>query len=568
MMRKSTKSPHALTLPKSPTGIPGLDDITEGGLPKGRPTLVCGGEGSGKTLLAMEYLVRGATLFGEPGLFVSFEETDRELATNVASLGFDIPRLVAQKKLMIDFVLVDRKSLEETGEFDLDGLFIRMSHAIDRIKAKRVVLDTVESLFSGLSNMGILRCELRRLFHWLKAKGVTIVVTAERGEGVLTRRGLEEYVSDCVLLLDHRVSGQVSTRRLRVVKYRGSIHGTNEYPFIISRTGVSVLPITSLALDHAVSTERISSGIPQVDAMMGGKGYFRGSSILVSGPAGTGKTSMAATFVGAACARGERSLYFAFEEPPRQIIRNLRSIGVDLEPWFKNGLLRLCAARPTLYGLEAHLAAMHDTVMEFDPKVVVLDPITSFAFLGQTSEIRAMLTRLMDLLKAKHVTTLFTCLVPGNSTLEATDTEISSLVDTWVLLRDIEVNGERNRGIHVLKARGTAHSNQVREFVLTSQGMKLKDVYLGPGGVLTGSARVAQEAQEKSARLRDERELQARQRGLARKRRVLTAQINALQAAFLAEESDDIRQIHLLEQRAKSRQQDRQEMARSRGSDS
>jgi circadian clock protein KaiC len=560
-----TRSSAAVSaLPKAPTGIPGLDEITEGGFPRGRPTLVCGIEGSGKTLLAMEFLVRGATQYNEPGLFVSFEETDRELATNVASLGFEVPRLVAEKKLLIDFVLVDRRSLEETGEFDLDGLFIRMSHAIDRIQAKRVVLDTVESLFSGLANMGILRCELRRLFHWLKAKGVTVVVTAERGEGALTRRGLEEYVSDCVLLLDHRVSGQVSTRRLRVVKYRGSLHGTNEYPFLITRSGVSVQPITALSLDHHVSTERISTGVAQLDAMLGGKGFFRGSSILVSGTAGTGKTSMAATFVSSACAKGKRSLYFAFEEPPRQIIRNLRSIGVNLKPSVDNGRLRLCAARPTLYGLETHLAMMQDMVEEFSPEVVVLDPITSFTLLGQPSEIRVMLTRLVDLLKAKQITAFFTCLMQGNQASEATQTEISSLVDTWVLLRDIEVDGERNRGIHVLKARGTAHSNQVREFVLTPRGIELKDVYLGPGGVLTGSARVAQEAREKAAQAGDEQELDVRHRGLLRKRRALAAQIAALQAAFMAEEAEDIREIRLLEHRARTRLNDRVEMARSR----
>lgn len=320
----------AFGLAKCPTGITGLDEITKGGLPQGRPTLVCGGAGSGKTLFAMEFLVRGAMKYDEPGVFIAFEETAGELAENVDSLGFDLERLTKQKKLAIDYVHVQRSEILETGEYDLEGLFIRIGYAIDSIGAKRIVLDTIEALFAGLSNDFILRSELRLLFRWLKEKGITAVITAERGTNTLTRQGLEEYVSDCVIMLDHRVIDQTATRRMRVIKYRGSAHGTNEYPFLIDEQGFSVLPVTTLGLEHLATSERLSSGIPELDAMLGGKGYFRGSTILITGTAGTGKTSVAAHFVDAACRRGERCSYFAFEESESQLLRNMSSIGLNL----------------------------------------------------------------------------------------------------------------------------------------------------------------------------------------------------------------------------------------------
>ncbi|MGH7832091.1 MAG: circadian clock protein KaiC, partial [Candidatus Binatia bacterium] len=347
------------TLPKAPSGIQGLDEITFGGLPKGRPTLLCGSAGCGKTLLSMEFLIRGALRYNEPGVFVAFEETAEELAKNVASLGYDLGDLVARKKLIVDYVYLERSDIEETGEYDLEGLFVRLGHAINSIRARRVALDSLEAIFSAFSNQFILRAELRRLFRWLKEKGVTAVITAERGDGTLTRHGLEEYVSDCVIVLDHRVNDQISTRRVRILKYRGSVHGTNEYPFLIGKEGFSVLPITSVGLQHEVSNERISSGVQRLDAMLGGKGYYRGSSILISGTAGTGKSSLCAHFVDAACRRRERCLYVSSEESPPQIIRNMRSIGLALAPWVEKGLLQFQAVRPTFYSLEMHLAILH-----------------------------------------------------------------------------------------------------------------------------------------------------------------------------------------------------------------
>ena len=499
---------------KTPTGIPGLDEITGGGLPKGRPTLVCGAAGCGKTLFAMEFLVRGATQYNEPGVFMSFEETAEELTKNVASLGFDLNRLAASKRLLIDHVRVERSEIEETGEYDLDGLFIRLGHAIDSIGAKRVVLDTVESLFAGLPNPLILRAELRRLFRWLKDKGMTAVITGEKGDNTFTRHGLEEYVSDCVIFLDHRVTDQLSTRRMRIVKYRGSTHGTNEYPFLIEEKGISVLPITSIGLNHPVSTQRISTGIPRLDTMLGGKGYYRGSSILLSGTAGTGKTSVAASFVDAACRRGERCVYFAFEESSAQIIRNMRSIGIDLEPWVTKGLLKFHAERPSVYGLETHLLTMHKAINEFKPAVVVIDPITNLISAGNPLDVKSMLTRLIDFLKMNQITALFTTLTSAGGPLEQSEVGISSLADTWLLLRDIEIGGERNRGLYILKSRGMAHSNQIREFLLTDQGIDLLDVYVGPSGVLTGSARLAQEAQEKGAEIAHQQEIELKKLNL------------------------------------------------------
>ena len=488
-------------LPKSPTGIQGLDEITAGGLPKDRPTLICGNAGCGKTLFAMEFLVRGATTFNEPGVFIAFEETEEELIKNVASLGFDLENLIAEKKIFIDHIHLERSEIEETGDYDLEGLFIRLSHAIDSIGAKRIVIDTIESLFSGLPNSGILRAELRRLFRWLKDKKVTAIITGERGDGTLTRQGLEEYVSDCVIVLDHRVTDQTSTRRMRIIKYRGTLHGTNEYPFLIDENGLSVLPITSLGLSHEVSSERISTGIAQLDAMLGDKGYFRGSSILVSGTAGTGKTSLGAHFVRTTCLRGERVLYFSLEESPAQIMRNMSSIGIDLAPLVKKGTLLFHAMRPTFTGLEMHLATMIKLVKDFKPTAVVVDPINSFISPENAIEAKSLAMRLIDYLKLQNITAFFTTLTSGGSALEHTDVFISSLIDTWLLLRDIEIGGERNRGIYVLKSRGMAHSNQIREFLLTNNGIVLQDVYVGMEGVLTGSSRVAQEAKDNSEHL-------------------------------------------------------------------
>ncbi|MFT3839074.1 MAG: circadian clock protein KaiC [Myxococcaceae bacterium] len=518
-------------LAKCPSGVRGLDDITGGGLPRGRPTIVCGAAGCGKTLLATEFLVRGATDYGEPGLFVAFEESPEELTANVRSLGFDLDRLQEKKKLVLDHIAVDRNQMLENGEYDLEGLFIRLGYAIDTIGAKRVVLDTIETLFGGFENQAILRNELQRLFRWLKEKGVTTVITAERGEGTLTRQGLEEYVSDCVILLDHRVTDQVSTRRLRVVKYRGSAHGTNEYPFLIDETGFSVLPITAGGLDYQVSDERISTGIPRLDAMLGG-GLYRGSSALLSGTAGTGKSSLAAHFAAASCARGEKCLYFAFEESPEQIMRNMRSIGLNLRPHVKKGLLQIISSRPTASGMETHLATMHRHVREFEPKLVVVDPISNLAEAGTSRDAAALLTRLLDFLKSQQTTGVFTCLT-GTEVAEATEIGISSVIDTWLLVRDIELGGERNRGMYVLKSRGTAHSNQIREFVLSSDGVDLLDVYVGPEGVLTGSMRMAQEAREKAEESARLGEFAARQRVGDRKRKAIEAQIKALEAELL-----------------------------------
>ena len=545
-------------LPKTRTGISGLDEITLGGLPKGRPTLVCGAAGCGKTLFAMEFLLRGAEQFGEPGVFMAFEETEQDLAQNVRSLGFDLDRMVADNKIYVDHIRVERSEIEETGEFDLEALFLRLNLAIDTVGAKRVVLDTLESLFGGFTNQAILRAELRRLFRWLKDKGVTAIITGERGEGQLTRQGLEEYVSDCVILLDHRVHDQVSTRRLRIVKYRGSTHGTNEYPFLIDEDGIHVLPLTSLHLDHGVSTERISTGVPRLDAMLGGEGYYRGSSILVSGTAGTGKTSLSAHFADATCRRGERCLYVAFEESPAQLMRNMKTIGLDLAPWIKKGLLRMESSRPTMHGIEMHLATIHKLVNDFKPHAVIIDPISNLSSAGTQAEAEAMMLRLIDFLKSRQITAMFVNLTAGGNAWERTDIGVSSLIDTWILLRDIELAGERNRGIYVLKSRGMKHSNQIREFLITSEGIKLEDVYVGPEGVLTGSMRAAQEDRERAAVLAQRQEAKRKQRELARRRAALEAQIAALHAEFeavkdeaeIAAELDKARQDRIEQNRA------------------
>jgi circadian clock protein KaiC len=566
-MKKKEPKLVVKSLPKSPTGIQGFDEITEGGLPTGRPTLICGGAGCGKTLFGMEFLVRGAIQFNEPGVFMSFEETVDELTKNVASLGFDLENLIKNKRIALDYVRVERSEIEETGEYDLEGLFIRLNYAIDSIGAKRVVLDTIESLFAGLPNQLILRAELRRLFHWLKDKGVTAIITGERGDETLTRQGLEEYVSDCVIMLDHRISEQTSTRRLRVVKYRGSMHGTNEYPFLIDENGFSVLPVTSLGLDHIVSNERVSSGIPLLDKMLEGKGYYRGSTVLVSGTAGVGKTSVAAHFAEAACKRGERVLYFCFEESPNQFMRNMLSIGIDLEPWMHKGLLQFQATRPTFYGLEMHLAVTHKIVNIFKPDIVILDPINTFVVGDKEFEVKTMLMRIVDFLKSKHITALFTSLTSGVSPLENSDVGISSLIDTWLLLRDIELNGERNRGMYVLKSRGMANSNQIREFILTDHGVELRDAYIGSSGVLTGSARIAQEALENAEVLTRKNDIERKKREIVRKRKALEAKIATLHVDFESEESEAVKMIETEQEFIKRLAQDKIEMAVSRKSD-
>jgi circadian clock protein KaiC len=499
-MSKKNQTAASKKLPvlrKAPSGIPGLDEITFGGLPAGRPTLICGAAGCGKTLFSLEFIIRGALNYNEPGVFIAFEEKAGELATNVASLGFDLAALQAQNKIRIDHIHIDRSEIEETGEYDLEGLFIRMNYAIDAIGAKRVVLDTIENLFSGFSNLAILRSELRRLFHWLKNKGVTAVITGERGDTTLTKQGLEEYVSDCVILLDHRVIGEISTRRLRIVKYRGSVHGTNEYPFLIDEEGISVLPITSLELNKPVSSGIVSTGIPALNDMLGKKGFFKGSSILVSGTAGTGKTSIAASFAYEACKNKQRCLFFAFEESPQQIVRNMKSIGINFDPYIKNDTLTFYASRPTIYGLEMHLLAIHKAIRQFRPSLVIIDPISNFVTIGNFSEVRAMLVRLIDFLQQEQVTVMFTALSINMGINEQTDDGVSSLVDSWILLKDIEMNGERNKGLYIIKSRGMDHSKQIREFIISSKGINIVDVYIGPEGILTGSAREAHMLQEK-----------------------------------------------------------------------
>jgi len=551
-------------LPKTPTGITGLDEITGGGIPTGRPTLICGAAGCGKTLLSIEFIVRGAIEFDEPGVFVAFEEKADELSINVASLGFDLAQLQKDKLIKLDHVHIERSEIEETGEYDLDGLFIRLGYAIDSIGAKRVVLDTLENLFSGLQNQTILRAELRRLFQWLKEREVTAIITGERGEGSLTRQGLEEYVSDCVILLDHRVCNQISTRLLRVVKYRGSIHGTNEYPFLIDEEGISVLPVTSLKLAADVSSDRISSGIPALDKMLEGKGFFKGSSILVSGKAGTGKTSIAAYFANATCKRGGRCVYFAFEESGQQIMRNMKSIGVDLKEHVDKGLLKFHASRPTLYGLEMHLVAIHKILKEFKPEVIILDPITNLITVGTAGDVKAMLIRLIDFLQEEQVTVLFTALTLNTIVNEQTDEGVSSLVDAWLQVRDIENNGERNRGMYIMKSRGMKHSNQVREFVITDKGLDLVNVFLGPEGVLIGSAREAQQLQEATGEVLRNNALTRKDREIERKRMVLEAKIQGLREEFESVQ-DELNKVHVEEDLKKEvLEKNRAEMINSR----
>jgi len=556
------------SLEKAPTGIKGMDDITYGGLPKGRPTLVTGSAGSGKTLMAMEFLVKGAQKYDEPGVFMAFEETSDELSKNFASLGFDLDDLEARNKLVVDYVHIDKSEIEETGEYDLEGLFIRLGLAIDSIGAKRVALDTLEVLFSGFQNEAILRSELRRLFIWLKDRGVTAIVTGERGEASLTRYGLEEYVADCVILLDNRMEDQIATRRLRIIKYRGSRHGTNEYPFMIEKDGISVMPITSLALEHEVSTERISTGIKRLDTMLGGKGYYRGSTVLISGTAGTGKTSFVAEFAKAACEHGERCLFFAFEESPSQIIRNMKSIGIDLQPCIDTGIMQINASRPMAYGLEMHLIEMRRILDRFDPAIVIIDPMSNLTTVGTQTDVQLMLTRLIDYLKLKNITTACTSLVEHESIEGMSAQGISSLMDTWINLRFFENDSERNRGTSVIKSRGMSHSNQIREYLITNHGVEIQDVYLGPsGGLLMGSARAAQEAKEMAEAAAQSKNVEWRKRELESKLKFLDAQITTLSSEFEMQKeelnklsSEDAIRIEALAK-------DRSEMARMRKAD-
>ncbi|MDW7772416.1 MAG: circadian clock protein KaiC [Desulfobulbaceae bacterium] len=553
-------------LPKSATGIRGLDDITGGGLPRGRPTLICGGPGSGKTLLAMEFLVKGAVQYDEPGVFVAFEETAAELTQNVASLGFRLDKLQNRKKIVIDHIHIERSEIEVTGEYDLEGLFVRLGYHIDRIGAKRVVLDTLEALFASLPNEAILRAELRRLFHWLKDKGVSAVITAERGpKGELTRYGLEEYVSDCVISLDHRVTEQISTRRLRIVKYRGTLHGTNEYPFLIEEDGISIMPVTSIELQHKVSSTKVSTGIDRLDTMLGG-GFYQGSTILVSGTAGTGKSSIAASFADAVCRDNGKCLYLAFEESEAQILRNMGSIGLDLGRYVNKGLLRFHASRPSAYGLEMHLVRIHTLLNEFRPAAVIMDPISNMTNIGSPMEASSMLNRLIDALKGKGITGCFTSLAHQDTT-EITEVEISSLIDTWILLRTVELSGERNRILHILKSRGMAHSNQVREFNITAQGIQLINAYIGEGRVFTGSARAAQEARDRAEELAREQQMEQRRQDFERKRKLTLAQIETLKLQMKQEEQDLKMALAQEELRQKVRALDRSRLSEMRRAD-
>ncbi|MCS3800682.1 circadian clock protein KaiC [Niastella sp. OAS944] len=565
-MSRPVKKSNTTALEKTPTGINGFDEITNGGLPAGRPTLVCGEAGAGKTLFSIEFVVRGALQFKEPGIIMVFEEKAEDLEMNVASLGFNLKKLQKDGLLWIDHVHVNRSEIEETGMYDLDGLFIRLAHAIDSINAKRVMLDTIENLFGSFENEGILRSELRRLFSWLKDRGVTAIITAEKGVGMLTRHGLEEYVSDCVVQLEHRVENQISTRLLRVVKYRGSLHGTNEYPFLIDEDGISVLPVTSLQLEREVSSQRISCGIESLDTMLGGKGFFRGSSILISGTPGTGKTSIAAYFADASCRRKERCLYYAFEESPPQIIRNMQSINVDLKKHIESGMLQLISTRPTLYGLESHLVAIHKKVKQFKPRTVILDPITNLVSVASASEVKSMLMRLLDFLQAEGITVLFTALVFDKENALQADEGISSLVDAWIQVRDIEANGERNRGIYIMKSRGMNHSKQVREFVITSKGLELVDVYLGPDGILIGSARVAQELQEYTGKELRSYAASRKDQAIQRKKLVLEAKIASLKEEFESVQ-EELNKTFIEEQLKKEIiEKNRQELTKNRNS--
>lgn len=525
-------------LPKSPTGIAGFDDITNGGLPTARTTLVCGGTGSCKTLFSMQFLVKGAIEFDEPGVFLSFEETKDELAQNVTSFGWDLPAMSEQKKIYLDHINIEKSEMEEVGDYSLQGLFLRIEAAVKAVNAKRIVIDTLEALFAAFTDENVIRAEIRRLFRWLKDKKLTAVITGEKGEKTFTRNGLEEYISDCVLFLDNRMIDQVCTRRLRIVKYRGTSHGTNEYPFILTDTGFSMFPITTLEMDYAIINERVSSGIDRLDTMLDGQGYFRGSSILISGTAGTGKTSFGASFAYAACSRNERVIYFSFEEAPSQIVRNMKSIGIDLKPAVEKGLLAFHSVRSTTYGLETHLAMMIDKINAFKPSIVVVDPISNFSSVSDLKDVKEVLTRIIDYMKSEGITALFTDLSHSGTQEETTEAAISSLMDTWVLLRDIEIGGERNRGLYLLKSRGMAHSNQIREYLITKKGIDLVDAYIGPSGVLTGTARIVQEAKEDSELLIQKQKIERLKRELKRKEKLLKSRYEDIKTEFDSSKED------------------------------
>jgi len=563
-MASATQTEEFKKLNKCPTGIAGFEEITGGGLPAGRPTLVCGSAGSGKTLFAVEFLVNGAVRFDEPGVFIAFEENEVELTENVASLKWDLNELAEQKKIYLDHVYIERSEIEETGEFNLEGLFIRIEAAMNAIQARRIAIDSIEALFSGFDNESLLRAEIRRLFRWLKEKGLTAVITGEKGNNAFTRHGLEEYISDCVVFLDHRLIDQVATRRMRIIKYRGTSHGTNEYPFLITEKGFSVFPITTLDLDYPVSTDRVPTGVERLDEMLGGQGYYKGASILISGTAGTGKSSLGACFVGAACKRGERAIYFSFEEAADQILRNMASIGIDLKPALDRGLLEFRSVRSTTYGIETHLMMMLKKIDEFQPSVVAVDPISNLTSVADIREVKEALTRLIDYMKMKGITAIFTDLSNFGRSLETTETAISSLMDTWILLRDIEINGERNRGMYVLKSRGMDHSNQIREFLITSDGIDLQDVYVGPRGVLTGTARFTQEAEEAAETLIQHQKIERLQRDLQRKENTMTSRIQELKDAFEAEKEEIRHAIHEAEARARALNGNKDELERMR----
>lgn len=558
-----TQAVTGSSISKAPSGIGGLDEITLGGLPVGRPTLVCGSAGCGKTLFGMQFLVRGILDHGEPGVFMSFEETAAEIAANVRSLGWDLDAFEADGTLSIDHVRMESAETQETGDYDLEGIFIRLGAAIDSVGAKRVVLDTLESLFAALEDDTILRSELRRLFRWLKARGVTAIITAERGDGALTRHGLEEYVSDCVILLDHRVAEQLSTRRLRVVKYRGSAHSSDECPFLIDSSGIRVLPLSSMRLAHEAPAERVSTGVERLDDMLGGEGYYRASSVLISGTPGSGKTTLAASFAAAGCARGERALMLAFEESPLQLQRNLGSVGLRLADHVEAGLLRVISTRPSAHGLEAHLATMIAQIEDFEPDLVVIDPLSAFG--GGDLEREAMFARLVDLLKARGITGVCTSLVPA--AVDLTGLGVSSVIDTWIELSVNEHNGERNRGLTVVKSRGMSHSNQVREFVLTAAGIQLRDAHIGSSGVLMGTARRAREDAEAAEASLRERRTEVRRRQLERRRAAIEAEIDALRARL----EDDVELLALElsadEQALAGRASETEGTARDRGAD-
>lgn len=542
-LKPTLKPEHTQQLPKALTGIEGLDIITGGGLPRGRASLICGGTGTGKTLLAMEFLLRGAMQFNEPGVFMAFEESTNDLIANVASIGFDLNGLIAAEKVVVDFVYIDRGEIVEAGEYNLDALFIRLGAAIDSIGAKRVVLDTIESLFSNLPNPAILRAELRRLFRWLKEKGVTAVITGEGGAETLSRQGIEVYVSDCVINLSISIEERVASRRLRIVKYRGSSHGTNEYPFVIDGDGVSLIPVTSARLEHKVLHSRVSSGIPRLDTMLGGTGFFEGSVIMVSGPSGTGKTTFMAHFADAACRRNERVVYFSFEESPDQIIRNMSSVGLNLQQWVKKGLLVIESRRTTQCGLDMHLVLAKKLIALHAPKVVIMDPVTSFHDIANPSDVKRIVMKFVDHMKSLDITTMLGSLTPSGLPSEISAVNISSLIDSWILLRDLESNGERNRGIYILKSRGMSHSNQVREFLISDHGVEICDVYIGTGGVATGAARLNMLAQEKALSLKLQQEIEVRQFDLENKRNVLDSKIASMRAEFAAQEVSNLKMI-------------------------